>query len=158
MKYIRFIFFLISSLIYNLRYTLSRKYYRDEVSLSQIPKWRYMKLDIFKSSHRYNWERLTQSIKNFGYKYKPIVLYSIGINSENGKQEYLIKDGNHRFTVLSELYGSDYTISVYIKYKNVHDTNLYDFKNKIKNYQEECVREMTQNHKKLMRETKNKNK
>ena len=156
MKYIRFIFFLISSLVYNLRYTLSRKYYRGEVSLSQIPKWRYMKMEIFKSSHRYNWKKLTESIKTFGHKYKPIVLYPVGINSDNGKREYLIKDGNHRFTVLSELYGSEYTISVYIKHKNINDTNLYDFEKKIKRYQEECTREMIQKHKKLMRETKSK--
>ena len=83
MKYIRFIFFLISSLVYNLRYTLSRKYYRDEVGLSQIPKWRKMKIEIFKSSHPYKWKELTESIETFGYNYKPIVLYPIGVNSEN---------------------------------------------------------------------------
>ena len=156
MKYIRFIFFLISSLVYNLRYTLSRKYYRDEVSLSQIPKWRKMKIEIFKSSHPYKWEELTQSMETFGYNYKPIVLYPVGVNSENGKREYLIKDGNHRFTVLSELYGPEHIISVYIKHINVDDTNLYNFENKIKKYQEECTKEMIQKHKKLMRETKSK--
>ena len=95
-------------------------------------------------------------METFGYNYKPIVLYPVGVNSENGKREYLIKDGNHRFTVLSELYSPEHIISVYIKHINVDDTNLYDFENKIKKYQEECTKEMIQKHKKLMRETKSK--
>jgi hypothetical protein len=146
MNLIRFIYLLITAIFYNLRYTLSRKYYRAEVALSRIPKWRYQTREIFKTSHPYKWEKLRDSIETFGYGYKPLVLYPLGANKETGLVDYFIKDGNHRFTVLSELYGPNHIIKVYIKKPNAKDTAYHTFGEEIKKHREKCMSKMVADH------------
>tara|TARA_R110002051_G_scaffold305895_1_gene376187 strand:- start:7649 stop:8071 length:423 start_codon:yes stop_codon:yes gene_type:complete len=126
---------------------LSRKYYKAEVQLSCIPKWKHQDLQSFKLSRPYDyWEKLTDSIKTFGYGYKPIVIYPLGPNPETGLLDYFIKDGNHRFTVLSELYGPNHIIKVYIKRRMATDNQYYNFENSIKEYKDKCMSKMVEDH------------
>ena len=152
MKYIRFIWLLISSIPYNIRYGLGTKYYRTEVPLSSIPKFRYMDKKVFKASQsRYPWERLEHSIKTYGYGFKPIRLAPNGIDFNTGEKKYVIKDGNHRFTVLTDIYGPEHRISVYVSYKQYKD--IYDIENVIKQNRKEDMSEMIKNYNKLKKET-----
>jgi len=150
MEYIRFMWLLISSIPYNIRYGLSPKYYRTEVPISSIPKFRYMDKKVFKASQsRYPWERLEHSIKTYGYGFKPIRLAPNGIDFNTGEKKYIIKDGNHRFTVLHDMYGPEHMISVYVSYKVYEDK----IENAIKQNRKEAMTEMIKNYNKLKKET-----
>ena len=152
MKYIRFIWLLISSIPYNIRYWLSIKYYRTEVPLSSIPKFRYMDKKVFKNSQiGYPWKKLEYSIKTYGYGFKPIVLNPNGIDVNSGEKKYMIKDGNHRFTILTDIYGPEHRISVYVSYKEYED--IYNIENTIKQHRKEAMAEMIKNYNKLKKET-----
>ncbi len=154
-KYIKFTWLCLTSIFYNLRYILSSRYYREKLPLKSIVKWRYMDKNImYLMGGSYNWSGLKESIRTFGYIGKPIVLYSVGINNQTGIREYLIKDGNHRFTVLSDLYDDEKIISVYIKKHNKKDEDLYSHNKRMDEYRRKCVESMVSDRQKLINKIK----
>ena len=154
-KYIKFTWLCLTSIFYNLPYILSSRYYKEKLPLKSIAKWRYMDKDImYLMGENYNWSGLKESISTFGYVGKPIVLYSVGINEQTGTREYLIKDGNHRFTILSDLYDSEKIISVYIKKWNEKDEDLYSHNKRMDVYRRKCMETMVKGREILIDKTK----
>lgn len=63
----------------------------------------------------YRWDKLKESISTYGLLKPPIIQkYNSFDPIENKHYKYTIKDGNHRITVLKELYSPNYKIKVKI--------------------------------------------
>ena len=64
----------------------------------------------------YSWDKLRNSIKRYGLIYPLNVRICNEIDPLTSKTcRYCVKDGNHRITVLKELYPSNYKVKIKIK-------------------------------------------
>ena len=68
-----------------------------------------------KEYRKYNWDTLKRSISKYGLLKAPLIQICNTLNPiDNKTYKYCVKDGNHRITVLKELYPPDYKIKVKI--------------------------------------------
>ena len=79
---------------------------------------RYFHRSQAPNTDQYDWERLKNSISKNGVKVLPDILFM----ADGGQKSFEPIDGNHRITILRELYGDDYRVKVNLYIIDPFDT------------------------------------
>lgn len=86
-----------------------------KVKVSDIEDYENMVRSKCSNFHGYRWEKLKSSITNDGLHRPLAIIYGTEYKKQGPVRLFTLSDGNHRLSIIRELYGDDYMV----------DANLY---------------------------------